>query len=459
MDIKRKVTAIILAGGQGSRFENSIPKQFLKIAGKTVLEHTIETFDRHQQVNSIVLVLDVSYHEEWSQRLESLDLNTQITLSASGQTRNLSTKLAIEKCGNPDFVLVHDAVRPMLQSSIITECIEQLEDFDAVDVALPSSDTIIEVDAGKTITNIPDRNNYMLGQTPQGFRFDVIKAAYKRFDEISDRDMTDDCAVVSKYCPESQIKVVIGSTSNIKITRPLDFYIVDALFKLRVADSRDLSVGSTPKHLQDKVAVVVGGSSGIGLAISDLLSSSGAISISLSRSSTGTDVKVKDQLDKAFRAIADEKGKIDFVVMAAGVMHSAPAIHQNEREVNDILDTNLMGVINVAKSCYPHLKSSRGQLLIIGSSSWSRGRANQAVYSASKAAAVNFAQAIAEEWHHDGIRVNVLNPGRTKTQLRAQSFRDEPPNTLLDPKEVAEECLKILNVEASGQIFQLEPKS
>jgi ribitol-5-phosphate 2-dehydrogenase (NADP+) / D-ribitol-5-phosphate cytidylyltransferase len=454
-----ETTAIILAGGQGVRLEQNTPKQFLKIAGKTVLEHTIEIFDKHDGISHIIVGLDPIYHKEWSKKLEMLNLKTPITFSPSGRTRNLTTKLAVQNCNNPDFVLIHDSVRPMLQANVITECIENLKNFDAVAVAIPPAETVIEIDKESMIRNIPNRSNLMLSQTPQGFRFQTIKKAYELFDEVEDKNMTDDCAVVSKYCPGSSIKAIPGSFSNIKVTRPLDLYIVDALFKIRTTDVQHFSLETVNKQFEGKIAVIVGGSSGIGMAISDLLKLNGAIVEVLSRGSTGTDVKEKEHLEIALKRIKAVRGQIDFVIMSAGIMHSIEVVKQNAEEIHEILDTNLLGVINVAKASFEYLKESKGHLLVIGSSAWSRGRANQAVYSASKAAAVNFAQAISEEWYNDKIRVNVMNPGRTETPLWVRAFGNESANNLLDPRKVAEECLKILSTTATGQIFQIEPRS
>ena len=454
-----ETTVIILAGGHGLRLENNTPKQFLKIAGKTILEHTIEIFDKHDGIGHIIVGLDSIYHKEWSEKLDKLNLKTSITLSPSGRTRNLTTRLAIQNCNNPDFVLIHDSVRPMLQANVITECIENLKIFDAVAVAIPPAETVIEIDKENMIWNIPNTSKLMLSQTPQGFRFQMIKKAYELFDEVEDKNMTDDCAVVSKYCPGSTIKAIPGSFSNIKVTRPLDLYIVDALFKIRTTESHHFSIESLTKHFEGKVAVVIGGSSGIGMAISESLKSNGAVVEVLSRTSTGTDVKEKEQIVNDLMRIKAVRGQIDFVIMSAGIMHSTEIVKQNAAEIHEILNTNLLGVINVAKASFEYLKESKGHLLVIGSSAWSRGRANQAVYSASKAAAVNFAQAISEEWYNDEIRVNVLNPGRTETPLWVRAFGNESNNNLLDPKKVAEECLKILCTEATGQIFQLELKS
>ena len=119
------------------------------------------------------------------------------------------------------------------------------------------------------------------------------------------------------------------------------------------------------------------------------------------------------------------------------------------------IDVNLLGVINVAKASFEYLKQSKGSLLFYTSSSYTRGRMMYSIYSATKAAIVNFMQAIAEEWFHFGIRVNAINPERTKTPMRTKNFGNEPENTLLDPKRVAIASINTIFSDLTGQIIDV----
>ena len=102
------------------------------------------------------------------------------------------------------------------------------------------------------------------------------------------------------------------------------------------------------------------------------------------------------------------------------------------------------------------MKESKGALLLYTSSSYTRGRALYSLYSSSKAAIVNFVQALSEEWFEHGIRVNCINPERTKTPMRIQNFGNEPENTLLDPKVVATVSVNTLLSRMTGEVVDVK---
>ena len=112
----------------------------------------------------------------------------------------------------------------------------------------------------------------------------------------------------------------------------------------------------------------------------------------------------------------------------------------------------------MAMSAYPHLKKSNGKLLFFTSSSYTRGRAFYSLYSSTKAAVVNFVQAIAEEWEGDGISVNCINPERTNTPMRVSNFGVEEPSTLLSAENVAKAALGTLLSDITGQVVDVKVK-
>jgi len=149
-------------------------------------------------------------------------------------------------------------------SRIITECFEALQTHPAVDVAIPSADTIIEVGDDNTIREIPPRAALRRGQTPQAFRSSVIKGAYS----IAGRDpnfvATDDCTVVLRYLHDQPIWVVHGDERNMKVTDPIDVYLADKLFQLTSSDvPAPASEQEYRSALAGKTMVVFGGSYGI----------------------------------------------------------------------------------------------------------------------------------------------------------------------------------------------------
>ena len=155
------------------------------------------------------------------------------------ETRNETTPRALAALGDEDCkVLLHDAVRPLLNPRIVTDCFAALDTYDAVDVAIPSADTIIEVGDDNTITAIPPRARLRRGQTPQAFRASVIRDAYAKAalrTPTSRRPTTARwCCATSPTCP---IWVVAGEERNMKVTEPIDVYLADKLFQLTAHDA------------------------------------------------------------------------------------------------------------------------------------------------------------------------------------------------------------------------------
>jgi 2-C-methyl-D-erythritol 4-phosphate cytidylyltransferase len=127
-------------------------------------------------------------------------------------------------------------------------------------------------------------------------------------------------------------------------------------------------------------------------------------------------------------------------------------------KIQEMMDINLKGAVNVALESFPYLKESKGHLLFYTSSSYTRGRALYSIYSATKAAVVNFVQAIASEWEYDDISVNCINPERTKTPMRMANFGQEPEDTLLKAADVAKVSLGVLCSGLNGQVVDIKIK-
>ena len=125
----------------------------------------------------------------------------------------------------------------------------------------------------------------------------------------------------------------------------------------------------------------------------------------------------------------------------------------------EVIDVNLTGSLNVARSAYPHLRASRGSITFFASSSFTRGRPDYVPYSASKAAVVNLTQGLADEWAGDGIRVNAVSPERTDTPMRRRAFPDEGADGMLSADEVAAATLRLLRSDLTGQVVDVKRTS
>ncbi|MBB4139756.1 bifunctional cytidylyltransferase/SDR family oxidoreductase [Microbacterium invictum] len=456
MTATSRTVAVVLAGGIGVRVGLGIPKQLIKIAGKAIVEHTLETLDAHPLIDEVIIMMNAGSLSELDHLLSGRFRKLTRVLPG-GETRNDTTQLAIAAIeGDDTKVLFHDAVRPFIDDRIIRDCVDALDTYDAVDTAIPSADTIIQVDDARHITGIPDRSTLRRGQTPQAFRLGTIRRAY----EIAAGDLsfraTDDCGVVFQYLPETPIYVVDGTPENMKVTEPIDVHIADKIFQLQ---SASLALDTRTDQLPDfagRTVVVFGGSYGIGASIVDLATEAGAQVFEFSRSTTGTDVRRPEDVRDAFDTVIAATGAIDVVVVTAGVLRISPLIDASADDLADTIETNLLAPVLIAREAYPHLASTSGQVVLFTSSSYTRGRAGYGVYSATKAGVVNLTQALSEEWAPQGVRINCINPQRTHTPMRTAAFGEEPAGTLLEPADVARVTLSVAASDLTGQIVTVQ---
>lgn len=449
--------AVILAGGSGSRFGNSIPKQFLKVAGKSVIEHTIDVFERNSLIDEICIVSKSEFVPLVEQIVVSNEYRKVRKILFGGRERYLSSLAAINAYTDDETNLIfYDAVRPLVNDRIISDCVAALSSYSAVDVAIKTTDTIIAVDANHCINSIPNRGILRYGQTPQCFHRGTIRRAYEIALQDPDFNTTDDCGVVRKYLPEESVYVVEGDVSNMKLTYLEDLFLLDKLFQLRTSSCIDQQLElSTIEQLQNKVVVVFGGSYGIGGEIMRLAQERSAHIYSFSRSQNDTDVSDPDSVRRALQSVFVKENRIDAVIDTAGVLVKEALATMKQEDIDASININLAGAINVVRSAIPYLKETHGSLLFFTSSSYTRGRMMYSVYSATKAAIVNFVQALAEEWYSYGVRVNCINPERTKTPMRIKNFGNEPEGTLLDPKYVATASLNVVFSNYTGEVFDV----
>ncbi len=454
--------AVILAGGTGTRVGLSIPKQLIKIAGKTIIEHTIAAFEASPVIDEIVVLMTPGHLDPVRAIVQSGGYSKVTQIVEGGVTRNDSTSRALEALGTDECnVLFHDAVRPLVSQTIIADCVEALGTHEAVDTAIPSADTIVQVrpeagaDGHEVIEDVLQRSLLRRGQTPQAFRLSVIRSAYELAWKDPDFTATDDCTVVLRYLPDVPIAVVAGHERNMKVTEPIDVYIADKLFQLHSADAPDqLSDDEYRAALDGKTMVVFGGSYGIGGDIAELARGFGATVHSFSRSTTNTHVDRRDDIAAAAQAVLKESDTIDFVVNTAGVLPIGDLAETTEETIFAATEINYLAPIFIAQEFYPHLAAADGALLLFTSSSYTRGRKGYSLYSSAKAAVVNLTQALADEWAGE-VRVNCINPERTGTPMRTKAFGDEPEGTLLSSMEVARQSIDILLAQQTGHIIDI----
>ena len=451
-----KNIAVILSGGSGSRFGGALPKQFTKLAGKAVIEYTIDVFEQSEFIDEILIVAQSAHIERTLDLIKNNKWEKVSRVITGGQERLDSTYSALTALKENDDsckILFHDAVRPLVTQQIIKDCIEALDNFDAIDVVIPSADTIVEVYDDGCISNIPNRSTMRRGQTPQGFKLGVIQDAYKRAIEEGRKQFTCDCGVVRAMLPHVRVATVAGDDRNIKVTYPMDLFIAEKF--LQAGNESAFISHEDLGFLDDKVIVVFGGTSGIGLEINNLALLKGAKVEVASRSYNGIDITSLESVKIFLQMVNDKYGKIDYIVNTAGLLIKKPIDLLKIEEISSLIDINYVGAVNIAIASKPYLKSSRGMLLNFTSSSYTRGRAFYALYSSTNAAIVNFTQALAEEWVGDGIRINCINPERTATPMRTTNFGVEPAELLLSAEDVALVSLKALFSQKTGIVVDI----
>ncbi|MEU3827120.1 bifunctional cytidylyltransferase/SDR family oxidoreductase [Streptomyces sp. NPDC029080] len=463
---KPRTTAVILAGGTGQRVGLSIPKQLLKIAGKAVIEHTLATFESADSIDDVIVLMTPGYVPDVEKLVAKAGFTKVKKVIEGGSTRNETTERAIAALGEglaegeDRNVLFHDAVRPLLSQRVIDDCVAALDRYQAVDVAIPSADTIIVTrthgEDGEFITEIPDRSRLRRGQTPQAFKLSTIRHAYEVAAGDPHFEATDDCSVVLKYLPDVPVHVVAGDEYNMKVTQPVDVFIADKLFQLASTAAPE-QIGEDSYHdlLTGKTFVIFGGSYGIGKDLAELAESYGANVYALGRSTTGTHVENPEEVDDALSTAYAETGRIDYVVNTAGVLRIGRLAETDSAAIEEALKVNYLAPVQIARAAYKYLAETEGQLLLYTSSSYTRGRAEYSLYSSTKAAMVNLTQALSDEWAADGVRVNCINPERTATPMRTKAFGAEPAGSLLSSEAVAGTSLDVLLSELTGHVIDV----
>lgn len=218
-------TALIVAGGKGTRIKSVLPKQFIELNGKPVLLHTLEAFIRYSPSIRIVLVLPEDDFEIWRSICEKFEFNYPVTLQKGGETRFQSVKNGLQNI-TEGLVAIHDGVRPLVSEDIIGASfrLAAIHKCAIAAVRLKESIRMTNQDNTKAV----DRSRFRLIQTPQTFDVSLIKKAYEQKEEIS---FTDDASVAERA--GNIISLFEGSYENIKITTQEDLIVAKALIEGR----------------------------------------------------------------------------------------------------------------------------------------------------------------------------------------------------------------------------------
>ncbi|MGN0086777.1 MAG: 2-C-methyl-D-erythritol 4-phosphate cytidylyltransferase [Alloprevotella sp.] len=226
--------AVILAAGSGRRMQTETPKQFLAVGDRCILAHTVAAFETAADIAAIVIVTSTPYIYMVEEMGRKMGWKKVRHVIAGGKQRADSTQAALrilqaEGVAGDSHILFHDAARMLVTQRIIADVCRKLADgARAVNVLLPVTDTIVELD-GNHRTHSLCRSRLRAVQTPQGFRLDTLAQAYRLRAAAGFTETTDDCGVVERFLPETEIAVVDGDPVNLKVTTPMDLTVAAAL--------------------------------------------------------------------------------------------------------------------------------------------------------------------------------------------------------------------------------------
>ena len=217
-----ETVAIVSAAGSGERLGAGIPKAYVELCGRSMLEHAIDGLLGSGVIDRIVVAVPADRVDETSALLDG-----RADVVAGGAQRHDSVRLALDHVGDPDFVVIHDAARPLTPVDQIRRVVAALaEGLRAVVPVVPVVDTIKAVDANGVVLGTPERSGLRAVQTPQGFATDLLRMAYQRAGSVA---VTDDASLVENL--GTPVHTVAGDPLAFKVTTPLDLRLARAVLE------------------------------------------------------------------------------------------------------------------------------------------------------------------------------------------------------------------------------------
>lgn len=231
-----RTVAIVLSAGKGKRMNADRPKQYLLLDGKPVLYYSLKVIE-DSFIDRVVLVAaaeDIEYCRK--EIVEKYRLRKVTSIVAGGEERYHSVWNGICQVEDCDYLFIHDGARPFLTQNILNDAYRCVKKYDACVAAVPVKDTIKQVDGSGRVTHTPRRDELYQMQTPQTFRFSLIRDAYedliKREEDLKKKGIaiTDDAMAVETMASH-EVRISEGAYTNIKITTPEDIWIAESLVK------------------------------------------------------------------------------------------------------------------------------------------------------------------------------------------------------------------------------------
>ena len=219
-----KLGVIIVAAGRGIRAGAGIPKQYRRIGGLAVLEHTLRAFLDNSSTGPIMVVIGPDDQARFESLPSSATAGVLSCIGGASRTESVRAGLAALADMQIDYVMIHDAARPFIDAPLLARLTDALQTADAVIPVLPATDALIQLDASGCVETLVDKTTIHAAQTPQAFDYHKLVAAYT---QIGEEALADDAAVARRA--GMSVQTVSGNPQNFKITTPTDFQRADAM--------------------------------------------------------------------------------------------------------------------------------------------------------------------------------------------------------------------------------------
>jgi len=394
---KPTFSAVILAGGKGERFGSSIPKPFMSLNGKPVIQYSLDVFEG--LVDEIIIVSNRQYKD--------------YRCVEAGKTRSESAFNGVSACSNPNFVIIHDGARPFIRKGLVELIKTQLlAGYDCVDTVSSIVDGYVEngISLSKT--------GKYLGLTPEGFYYKMLMLAFKGTDR---RDWQDEVEMYQEVVGLQDCCIVGGEVFNSKITYKQDLAYAEGIMKFwnRPIDTKpDLGIPT----------LLFGGSGGIGKAC----------------------VKKLKDVDCPTRREVDLREKLDVDLgKYRAIIHSAGE-YFDEGQIMRVNFESCVELINLAED-----QEWKGNIVFLSSTAATYGRKGIPIYSASKSALNAYIEARHEELAQKGIYINAIAPAKVDTRLQETINPDTPKSEMMTPEFVADYVLRYTDTKTHGHIIFL----
>lgn len=419
---------IILAAGEGRRFNSRMHKQYLKLNGKEVIYYSLLEMRYAKCFDEIIAVVDA---EEYATSYIAKKYNVKCI--QGGPTRNQSIKNALNYINenyDADKVLFHDCIRPFIKQDLFRKIINLLDEYDGVAMTTDINDSLASLD-GRYV----DRKDFNLIQTPEAFKFNAI---YTNFNAGRN-----DTAIINQLSSESKILLYKANSFNFKITYPEDLFLAEQLMRI------DYFRTSSPYKDEIKPinhVLLLGGSGGVGTAILRRLDEMGSVYFAPTHS----------QLDLRKLTIEDLKNKLPFepdviINVAAAYADDESGLIETYDMIFDVgLRSNLV-LIEYAKTL-----AKKVNIVVMSSSSSTKGRENLTNYSAAKAALNSIVESQGHKLAEQNIYINAIIPEKINTSLIEKLHKTSiNKRELLDVNEVIDGVMLYASTNTFGKLIHI----